>query len=99
MATEAVIGSTVAAAEVEVTIEEGASVNYACYGLKGAERVDLLGKSSDGSYTPITYSSDSGWSEAASINCKRNTLSVRGPLDLKLKKSATESAVEVVKYS
>ena len=102
MTTTARIAST-AAASVAYTasIAAGAVGNFIAIGdMKDGEKVVIEGSNGAGSiYEPLTYIDGAGNARPAELTRRNRTILIQGPIDLRLNKSATATAVEVAQYT
>jgi len=68
--------------------------------MKDGERIVFEGSNGAGDvYEPITYVDGAGNQRTAELTRQTRTILIQGPLDFRIKKSATAEAVEVAQYS
>jgi hypothetical protein len=102
MTTTARVAST-KAADISYTasIAAGSVGNFIAIGdMKDGEEIVFEGSNGAGSiYEPLTYVDGGGNHRKASINRQNRTILIQGPVDFRINKSATASAVEVAQYT
>ena len=102
MTTTARVASTVASSiAYTASIAAGSVGNFIAIGdMKDGEQVVIEGSNGAGSiYEPLTYIDGAGNQRKAAMTRQNRTVLIQGPIDLRINKSATASAVEVAQYT
>jgi hypothetical protein len=97
--TARIVATTSADTSYTFSVATGVTANFAADGLGPDEAVTIEVKDSSGGYFPFDYIDAGGHSRRAAITRSSTLVSVTGPIDARLNKSATASAVEVVEYT
>jgi hypothetical protein len=81
------------------SVASGSTATFAAFGLSEEERIIFEVPDSSSNYKPLTYVDGAGRHKTAELSTAVRTIKITGPVDARINKPATASAVEIVEYT